>query len=161
MAHPHTSHTDLAGGGDRTTAAAAAGDEEVDTDNPLWSLFLDSNCRSATAFFDLHRSPQPYFHNPTHFPTPSPWARPTYRHVSPPRNKSKTFDQWQKSFAWYFILSEICTFRCQKMHIQGIDNDIQFILYYSMSYANLIHIQLGNLTTNNLIKLIYIYKAWN
>lgn len=46
----------------------------VSGDSPLWRLFLDSSCTSATAFFKLHLSAQTYFHSPT------PW--------SPPRNPS-------------------------------------------------------------------------
>merc|ERR1719300_897650 len=39
--------------------------------NPLWQVFLDSKCSSATLFFRLHLSTRSYFHSPT------PWINPS------------------------------------------------------------------------------------
>ena len=42
----------------------------LSTKNPLWSLFLESSCSSASVFFKLHLSTRSYFHSPT------PWTNP-------------------------------------------------------------------------------------
>ena len=42
----------------------------MSTNNPLWSLFLESSCSSASVFFKLHLSTRSYFHSPT------PWTNP-------------------------------------------------------------------------------------
>jgi len=42
----------------------------LSTNNPLWSLFLESSCSSASVFFKLHLSTRSYFHSPT------PWTNP-------------------------------------------------------------------------------------
>ena len=44
----------------------------ISTSSPLWRVFLDSKCSSATVFFKLHLSTRSYFHSPT------PWTNPRY-----------------------------------------------------------------------------------
>merc|ERR1711997_1163882 len=44
--------------------------ENVSISSPLWQVFLDSKCSSASIFFKLHLSARSYFHSPT------PWTDP-------------------------------------------------------------------------------------
>lgn len=44
--------------------------ENISISSPLWQLFLDSKCSSASIFFKLHLSARSYFHSPT------PWTDP-------------------------------------------------------------------------------------
>merc|ERR1711936_350023 len=44
--------------------------ENVSISSPVWRLFLESKCSSASVFFKLHISARSYFHSPT------PWSDP-------------------------------------------------------------------------------------
>ena len=64
----------------------------MSTSNPLWSLFLESSCSSASVFFKLHLSARSYFHSPT------PWINPN---STIPRKVSRLLDSFKPGSSSY------------------------------------------------------------